>query len=396
MSISILSDVDDLMNNGDNMVIRMSAIQDNPYRENLSIEEYIQYLGVYTKVALSYAEFFQDYWYKDDVAKTNQKMIEELERVGIKGWSGMTEEEKAHILGVQANLWTEYIATPDHLHYMLLPRLAALAEVQWCQPEVKSWERFLDSADEFCGIYDIMGYRYGDHLFDTRGECVTGNGVSVVLEAQGETPIRYTLDGSEPTVDSPLYTEPVKITESCTLKARSERGGQMSGRTFEKSFTAHKAMGRPVEIITATHPNYTFNCPDLLTDGLVGEGPYNSGDFAGWYNQPFEVVADMGGAEYSEVTLSTIVFKYDWIMNPTSFTILTSEDGKNFTEVAHMDIECVGQMDDANGCQDYTLTFGQTSAKYLKVIAGCCTSLPEWHPGAGHPAFLFVDEVIVK
>ena len=309
---------------------------------------------------------------------------------------GMTEEEKAHILGVQANLWTEYIATPDHLHYMLLPRLAALAEVQWCQPEVKNWERFLDSADEFCGIYDIMGYKYGDHLFDTRGVCETGDGVSVVLEAQGETPIRYTLDGSEPTVDSPLYTEPVKITESCTLKARSERGGQMSGRTFEKSFTAHKAMGRPVEIITATHPNYTFNCPDLLTDGLVGEGPYNSGDFAGWYNQPFEVVADMGGEEYSEVTLSTIVFKYDWIMNPTSFTILTSEDGENFTEVAHMDIECVGQMDDANGCQDYTLTFGQTSAKYLKVIAGCCTSLPEWHPGAGHPAFLFVDEVIVK
>jgi hexosaminidase len=309
---------------------------------------------------------------------------------------GMTEEEKAHILGVQANLWTEYISTPDQLHYMLLPRLAALAEVQWCQPEVKNWERFLDSADEFCGIYDIMGYRYGDHLFDTRGECVTGNGVSVVLEAQGETPIRYTLDGKEPTVDSPLYTEPVKITESCTLKARSERGGQMSGRTFEKSFTAHKAMGRPVRLVTTTHPNYTFNCPDLLTDGLVGEGPYNSGDFAGWYNQPFEVVVEMDGAEYSEVTLSTNVFKYDWIMNPTSFTILTSEDGENFTEIAHMDIECVGQMDDANGCQDYTLTFGQTSAKFLKVIAGCCTSLPEWHPGAGHPAFLFVDEVIVK
>lgn len=93
MSISKLSDVDDSMNNGDNMLIRMSAIQDNPYRENLSIEEYIQYLGVYTKVALSYAEFFQDYWYKDDVAKTNQKMIEELERVGIRGWSGLSEEE---------------------------------------------------------------------------------------------------------------------------------------------------------------------------------------------------------------------------------------------------------------------------------------------------------------
>ena len=310
--------------------------------------------------------------------------------------AGMTDEEKSHILGVQANLWTEYIETADHLFYMLLPRLAALAEVQWCQPEVKDWNRFLDSADDFCAIYDIMGYSYGDHLFDTRGVCQTGDGVSVVLEAQGETPIHYTLDGSEPTPESPLYTEPVKITQTCTIKARSLRGGQMSGRTFEKSFTAHKAMGRPVELVTKTHPNYTFNCPDLLTDGLVGEGPYNSGDFAGWYNQPFEVIVDMGGDTYSEVTLSTIVFKYDWIMNPTSLTVQTSEDGKTFTEIAHMNIECEGQMDDANGCQDYTLAFGETSAKYLKVIAGCCTSLPQWHTGAGHPAFLFVDEVIVK
>lgn len=93
MSISILSDIEDQMNNGDNVVIRMSALQDNPYRENLSIEDYIKYLDVYTKVALSYAEFFQDYWYKDNVDRSNQKMIEELERVGIRGWSGLSEEE---------------------------------------------------------------------------------------------------------------------------------------------------------------------------------------------------------------------------------------------------------------------------------------------------------------
>ena len=43
----------------------------------------------------------------------------------------MTDQEKSHILGVQANLWTEYIASTEHLEYMLLPRLAALSEVQW-------------------------------------------------------------------------------------------------------------------------------------------------------------------------------------------------------------------------------------------------------------------------
>ena len=92
MSISIL-DIEALMNCGDNLIIRMSALEDNPYRENLSIEDYIKYLDVYTKVALSYAKFFQDYWYKDNVNMTNQKMIEALERVGIRGWAGLSEAE---------------------------------------------------------------------------------------------------------------------------------------------------------------------------------------------------------------------------------------------------------------------------------------------------------------
>ena len=310
----------------------------------------------------------------------------------------MTDEEKAHVLGVQANLWTEYIATPDHLHYMLLPRLAALCEVQWCQPEVKNWDRFFDSADDFCAIYDVMGYDYGKHLFDAMGDVRVNKDkgcVEVVLDAQGDTPIRYTLDGSEPTLESPVYSEPVEIREDCTIKARSDRNG-LSGRTYEKTFTAHKAMGRPVQALTETHPNYTFACPDLLTDGLVGEGPYNSGDFAGWYNRPFEAVIDMGGASYSEMTLSTFVFKHDWVFQPESIKVFTSDDGENFTEVAHMDITGIENINDGNGAIDYTLQFPETSAKHLKVVAECCTSLPEWHPGAGHPGFLFIDELIVK
>lgn len=53
------------------------------------------------------------------------------------------EAARAHILGVQCNLWTEYIATPEYLEYMLLPRMLALSEVQWCSPEKKDYMRFL-------------------------------------------------------------------------------------------------------------------------------------------------------------------------------------------------------------------------------------------------------------
>ena len=310
----------------------------------------------------------------------------------------MTAEEKSHILGVQANLWTEYIPDANQLFYMLLPRLAALAEVQWCQPEVKNWDRFLESADDFCAIYEIMGYNYGTHLFDASGKAYINKEkgcVEVILDAQGDTPVRYTLDGTEPGPDSPLYTEPIEIRETCVLKAKSDRPG-MGDRIWEKHFNAHKAMGRPVEALTVTHPNYTYNCPDLLTDGIIGMGPYNSGDFAGWYNVPFEAIVEMDGTEYSEVTVSSFVFKYDWVFGPKSITILTSEDGQTYSEIAKMDVQDKGQMDDGNGCQDYTLTFDPTSAKCLKVVAETYTELPEWHPGAGHPGFLFVDEIIVK
>ena len=79
---------------------------------------------------------------------------------------GMTEEEKSHIIGVQANLWTEYITTESQLEYMLLRRLAALSEVQWCQPQNKNWERFEDCVDDVCDIYDQMGYNYARHLLE--------------------------------------------------------------------------------------------------------------------------------------------------------------------------------------------------------------------------------------
>lgn len=275
--------------------------------------------------------------------------------------------------------------------------MAALSEVQWCQPQTKNWERFLDSADEFCNIYKTMGCNYATHLFDARGKVSVNNGcVEVQLEASGNYPVRYTLDGSEPGPDAPVYTEPIQIKESCTLKAKSDFEGKVP-RIYEKRFEHHCAMGRPVKVLTDLHPRYTFNVPDMLTDGLKGAGPYNSGDFAGWYNKPMEVVIEMDGTPCSSVTLSTFVFKYDYIFGPTYVSVLASKDGNEYTEVVHQDYPTDNNYDDGNGCRDYTVEFPETlSAKYLKVKAGCLETLPEWHSGKGRPGFVFVGEIIVK
>ena len=73
---------------------------------------------------------------------------------------GLGESEREHILGAQANLWTEYIATPEHLEYMLLPRMCALSEVQWCTPGNKDYGRFSTSLEHTERILDKLGYNY--------------------------------------------------------------------------------------------------------------------------------------------------------------------------------------------------------------------------------------------
>ena len=85
-----------------------------------------------------------------------------LEKVyGFEPMEGMPEGAEKHILGVQANLWTEYIATEEHLQYMLLPRMLALSEVQWCLPENKDFEAFLTKlAGHELKILETMGYNY--------------------------------------------------------------------------------------------------------------------------------------------------------------------------------------------------------------------------------------------
>lgn len=307
----------------------------------------------------------------------------------------MTPQQQGHILGVQANLWTEYIATEEHLQYMLLPRLAALSEVQWCMPETRNWERFLDCVDEFCAIYDITGYNYAKHIFNVRGSVKTKDEtIYVTLESQGETPIRYTLDGSVPTEESQLYVEPVAIAGSCVINAKAFRPGTDS-KIYSKEFRSHNAMAKSVTVMSPAHESYNFGLPYILTDGIRGTENFRSGDWAGWRTAPFDVVIDMNGQSYSKVVLSTVVVKYDDIFNPSSLVILTSENGKDFTEVAKREYE-VESIDAPNGLKEYEVSFPETSARYLKVVAVPVMSLPPWHERPGVNGFLFVDEVVVN
>ena len=309
----------------------------------------------------------------------------------------LTPEQQKHILGVQANLWTEYVLSDEHLEYMLLPRLAALSEVQWCLPETKDWNRFIGSfrMDE---IYSQMGYEFAKHIFGVTASYAVDpekGGVVMTLTTQGGAPIRYTLDGSDPTASSPLYKAPVTIGESCTFKAAALREG-MQTPVYARKFDFNKATGRRIALNAAPTLKYTYGGASLLVDGYRGGPVYSNGAWIGFLNEPLDVTIDMQGAKpYSAVTVESLVEKGEWVFPPSSVGIYLSDDGSEFTEAALMSVpqETAGSPD---GVKPFKVLFPETSARYLRVVARTVDPIPAWHGAAGQKAHMFVDEIIVE
>ena len=309
----------------------------------------------------------------------------------------LTADEQRCILGVQANLWTEYVLSDEHLEYMLLPRLAALSEVQWCLPETKDWNRFIGSfrMDE---IYSQMGYEFAKHIFGVTASYAVDpekGGVVMTLTTQGGAPIRYTLDGSDPTASSPLYKAPVTIGESCTFKAAALREG-MQTPVYARKFDFNKATGRRIALNAAPTLKYTYGGASLLVDGYRGGPVYSNGAWIGFLNEPLDVTIDMQGAKpYSAVTVESLVEKGEWVFPPSSVGVYLSDDGSEFTEAALMSVpqETAGSPD---GVKPFKVLFPETSARYLRVVARTVDPIPAWHGAAGQKAHMFVDEIIVE
>ena len=309
----------------------------------------------------------------------------------------LTPEQQKHILGVQANLWTEYVLSDEHLEYMLLPRLAALSEVQWCLPETKDWNRFIGSF-RMDKIYSQLGYEFAKHIFGVTASYAVDpekGGVVMTLTTQGGAPIRYTLDGSDPTASSPLYKAPVTIGESCTFKAAALREG-MQTPVYTRKFDFNKATGRRIALNAAPTLKYTYGGALLLVDGYRGGPVYSNGAWIGFLNEPLDVTIDMQGAKpYSAVTVESLVEKGEWVFPPSSVGVYLSDDGREFTEAALMSVpqETAGSPD---GVKPFKVLFPETSARYLRVVARTVDPIPAWHGAAGQKAHMFVDEIIVE
>ena len=309
----------------------------------------------------------------------------------------MPEQERAHILGVQANMWTEYIADADHLFYMLLPRLAALSEVQWCKEGRRDWDRFYDACDRYCEMYKAMGYNYAQHIFHATGSVSADpdkKGALIELEAQGGVPIRYTLDGTEPKKSSRKYKKPLTVTGSFKLRAVAFTDNA-EPREYTCRFDAHKALGAELQYSVAAYRKYRDGLPTCLTDGVRGTESYRTKAWAGWKGTPVDLVVDMKSEQkISSVCAGVLRNQMDNIFLPKRLAVAVSIDGVNFTEVASEEYDA--EQKGTSGLMELTLSFPETSARYVRLTFEPLAKMPDWRMQNGNPAYAFIDEIIVN
>ena len=147
--------------------------------------------------------------------------------------AGLTPDESAHILGAQANLWTEYISTPAYAEYMLFPRMMAMAEVLWSPKGARDRERFLARLPAHLARLDALGVGYRvpepSGLAADRKVLEERTRLTLASPVPGGV-VRYTLDGSDPTPASPRYTGPLAVRVTSTPVTVSARTFLPSGR----------------------------------------------------------------------------------------------------------------------------------------------------------------------
>lgn len=308
----------------------------------------------------------------------------------------LTAEERKHILGVQANVWTEYIPSFRQVQYMCLPRMAALCEVQWCQPEQKDYDSFIRRCMHMIDVYEHYGYHYAKHILDLNVKMETDleqGCINVTLTKCGGGEIRYTLDGSDP-LEGIVYTEPFSVCESCDFRAVAMLP-QGPGREYQKRIEFCKSTAKPVTLTTAPYWNYTYKGAPMLTDALKGNGNYGCGRWLGFWNgNPCEAIIDLKGSEeISRVRFDALERKGDWIYNPSKAEVFVSNDGSHFDPVAMMEYP-VDSWEVSDGIKTYELEFAPVSALYVMVRIEP-HDLPEDHGAYGNPAWLFVDEIEV-
>ena len=337
----------------------------------------------------------------------SQTLASQLEEIPVGGFinvmkvysyeplpASLTPEQQKHILGCQANVWCEYMPEERIRQYQILPRLAALSEVQWTMPERKNYKDFLKRLPKMLSIYDHYGYNYAKHIFDVACSYsvnVEKGSLDVFLSTLGNDPIYYTLDGTSPqTKKAMLYDDtPIVISSPSELKVSVLRNGKFTKEETLFKLDCNKATFKKVNISTTLNIMQAHLPHEILTDGIIGS--LRCDDYR-WMSCTgrMSLTLDLGKSEsFSRIGWVALNSKSENILVPQNVKIQISEDGKQYCTI--LDIEKNHEIQAEQSVECISEEVGAQTARYIKMDFDSYK-----YPDKTSPSWVFLSELIVE
>ncbi|TXD46376.1 family 20 glycosylhydrolase [Polaribacter sp. IC073] len=307
---------------------------------------------------------------------------------------GMTAAEAKHVLGGQANLWSEQIKTTSHSEYMIFPRLAALSETLWSTKESRNWEDFSTRIVTMFGRYDYLNINYAKSAYlvmeDVKIDMDTKKVTLALNNEFTDADIRYTLNDAKLTDAAVKYTEPLIINESTEVHASLFKNDVPVGVPFNTTIKFHKAVGKKVTFKEIYDDRYQGEGEFGMVNTLRATKNYTDGHWQAWLGKDMEAVVDLGEAtSIKEVVVGTLENQGPGIYFPTAVKVSVSKDGKNYTEVG-VEKRAFAK-NPSFDLKEFKVSFEEQSVRYVKVFAKNLSKTPE-----GGKVWLFVDEIIIN
>ncbi len=208
--------------------------------------------------------------------------------------------------------------------------------------------------------------------------------------------IHFTIDGTVPTVNSPVYSLPLVINKTTTISAAIFENGAIKEVPSVKNLVFHQALGSKVKYGVMPDSRYPGIGESALVDGIKGSENHTDGLWQGFEGDSPKLEIDLGSIKNISSVTATFYQRWkSWIFLPENIEVSLSEDGKTFA-TPQLYKNTVPANKDGRIIEAFKVNFDNQKAQFIRLKAKNIGVCPPWHGGAGGKAWLFVDEVVVE
>lgn len=312
--------------------------------------------------------------------------------------AALNAEEAKYILGVQGNMWTEYMNNTEQVEYMAYPRMQALAETGWSGEAKKNFPDFVRRFLIHLPRLQAEGINVANHFYDIKSSVLAGDGKGVRISftnLANQGTIHYNMDNMMPHFKDPVFEGPMLVEKNGSYTAHTYLGEEPIGRSGNVAVELHRAAGKSITLTTPPAVQYSGAGPGSLINGVRGNSDrYGDAEWLGFEGKDFEAVIDFG----EPTSFRKLAFRFfnspgQWIYPPKEISVSVANFQDKYEPEKTVQLMTPAQN---AGVTISNAMLLNTKGRFLKIRIPNYGIIPEGRQGAGNRAWLFIDEIFVE